>query len=170
MSKARQFAPRLIAMVMKCVPAEGRSWGTAMLREMDRIESDRDLLSWAIGSATALFRYSVATRIGSFCQALGNVERSQLEKGIEGIFSGLGMAAAVLGVCVLAYSRLLRYGGWELRWTAVLDGLLIFVLPEAGYAFAIALLWKQKRSTALGILTAAAILFTHVLIHHATHA
>ena len=45
----------LTAAVRRASPA-GREWGTAMLREMDFVESDWAALFWALGSAAVLFK------------------------------------------------------------------------------------------------------------------
>ncbi|HVH85526.1 MAG TPA: hypothetical protein VM912_02305, partial [Terriglobales bacterium] len=49
------------------------------------------------------------------------------------------------------------------------DRMFIFVLPELAYVIAICRLWKNQRPVAFGVLLAAVILFTHVLVHHANH-
>jgi hypothetical protein len=50
----RSFAVRTLDAVIRRAPPEIREWGTAMLREMDYIESDWEALAWALGGAKSV--------------------------------------------------------------------------------------------------------------------
>jgi len=170
MSRALQFASRFLHVVVKHLPAESQPWGRAILREMDFIQSPWSLLSWSIGGACALFVYSVRLQLSTFFQeTLGDIKRSGPKQTIVGLLWGLGIAGILLGSCVLGYSALLHIPRLQQRWDRVIDAGLIFLLPEAAYLLAISQLWPRRRSAAIGILLAAAILFTHVVFHHVAH-
>ena len=167
---ACKLASRLLRVVVKHSPAESQPWGRAMLREMDFIESPCGLLSWAIGGASALFAYSVRSQFRtSFQETLGDIKRSESKRTIGGLLSGLGIAGVLLGLCVLGYFGLHHIPRWRVRSDRLIDRALIFLVPEAAYALSISMLWKRRRFAALGILLAAVILLTHVLIHHVMH-
>jgi len=170
MQATYKVASRMLEIVMKYLPRESQPWGAAMRRELDFIEGNKDLLLWAIGAATALCVYSARLQLkAGFERALGTIRKPQSKKSLVGILSGLGLATALLAVFVFPYIGLSYAHGWQPRQDRLMDGLLIFVLPEAAYMLAVSLLWKHKRSAALGVLIGAAILFTHVIIHHVTH-
>lgn len=168
---AGRLASRLLRVVVKHLPAESQPWGRAMLREMDFISSPWGMLSWSIGGASALFVYSVRLQFRiSFRETLGDIKRSGSKRTIEGLLSGLVMAAILLGLCVLGYFGLQQHIPLrQPRRDRLIDGALIFLLPETTYLFAVHLLWRRRRCAALGVLLAAVILFTHVLIRHAVH-
>jgi hypothetical protein len=141
-----------------------------MLREMDFISSPWGLLSWSIGGASALFVYSVRLQFRiSFREMLGDIKRSGSKRTIAGLLSGVMIAATLLGFCVLGYFGLQHIPHRQLRCDRLIDGALIFLLPETAYLFVVYLLWRRRRSAALGVLLAALILFTHVLIRHVVH-
>ena len=54
MTLIRSFAVRTLDAVIRRAPPEIREWGTAMLREMDYIESDWEALAWALGGAKSV--------------------------------------------------------------------------------------------------------------------
>jgi len=55
--KIRRLASAILTAAVRRASPGVREWGNAMLREMDFVESDWDALFWALGSATALFKY-----------------------------------------------------------------------------------------------------------------
>ena len=167
---AGRLASRLLRVVVKHLPAESQPWGHAILREMDFISSPWGMLSWSIGGASALFVYSVRLQVRlSLRETLGDIKRSGSKRTIGGLLSGLVMAGILLGLCVLSYFGLQHIPLPLPRSERLIDGTLIFLLPETAYLFAVHLLWRRRRSAALGVLLAAVILFTHVLIRHAVH-
>jgi hypothetical protein len=50
----RRLAVRMLDAVVRRARPEAREWGTAMLREMDLIESDWPALFWAMGGAKSV--------------------------------------------------------------------------------------------------------------------
>jgi hypothetical protein len=167
---ADKLASRFLQAVVKYSPAESQPWGRAMLREMDFIDGPWNLLSWAIGSAFALFACSVRMQFRTgFDETLRHIRRSGSKRTVGGLLSGLGIATILLGLCVLSYFVLLHFWRWQLLYARLIDGALVFFVPEVAYAVGISMLWRRRRSAALGILLAAVILLTHVLVHHVTH-
>jgi hypothetical protein len=63
MPAIRRLAWRLLNARAEHSSAESRSWGNAMLREMDFVESDWTALLWALGSTTSLSRHSVSRQL-----------------------------------------------------------------------------------------------------------
>ena len=168
MAATYKAAAKLLEVAVKCLPRESQGWGTAMRRELDFIETDQDLelLRWAVGGVMALCAYSARLQLrAGFEKALGSLRKPEARKSIEGMFSGLGIATALLAVFVLGYIGL---SNLRPQYGRLMDTLLIFLFPEAAYMLAVSLLWKHRRAAAFGVLIGAAILFTHVVIHHVT--
>ena len=142
-----------------------------MLREMDFVEGDWSALRWALGSATALCRHSVSQQLRTW------FERSRTEplslRGVArkgpALLSGIAAAGAVLAVCLLAFSSLVNATRLDAAHEKLADRMLFVVIPEAVYAVSVAMLWRHRKSVALGILTAGVILITHAIIHFAIH-
>jgi hypothetical protein len=144
-----------------------------MVREMHFIEVDRDALFWAVGSVATLFRYSIRHQLrASIERALSSVTRTELKNIVRntgGILYGAGLAAGALALCLFAFLAFLHFQSWHLRCERLSDGLLISLVPVAGYLLAILMLWKRKRCPALGVLIAGLILLAHVIVHHVAH-
>jgi len=147
-----------------------------MMREMDFVENDWSAALWALGSTTALCRYSIAQQL----EAL--VHRSHcawslkgLAKKIPAMLSGMVAAAVVLAICLLLLSSLLR-ASWlnpmpDPALGKLLDRLLFVVVPEGLYLTGAVVLWRQRRKAiALGIVATGAILMVHAVVHFVTHA
>jgi MYXO-CTERM domain-containing protein len=56
MMSPRILAEGLLSALRRRASAETESWATAMLRELDYVDSDRSALWWALGGAAALWR------------------------------------------------------------------------------------------------------------------
>jgi hypothetical protein len=153
MSAIRSAASRLLHAVVRHSSGETRSWGHAMLREMDCVEGDWSAFFWALGSTTVLCRLSVAQQL----------------KRLPGLLSGVAAAGAVLTVCLLALSSLNRAPWFEPTRARLGEPLLIVVIPEAVYVVSAAAFWRQRRPLALGILAAGVTLITHAIVHFANH-
>lgn len=52
----RKLALKILNVSVRHASPEVRDWGTAMLHELDFVESDLSALFWALGSATVLFK------------------------------------------------------------------------------------------------------------------
>jgi putative effector of murein hydrolase LrgA (UPF0299 family) len=160
MSAVRSLASRLLNALVRRSAPESRSWGLAMLREMDFVEGDWSALCWALGSSMALWRRALSRK----ARSVKSLTRSALA-----VLAGLAVAGAVLTVCILVLSGLIHAS-----WFAHADGrlaerLLWIVVPEAVYVVSAAALWRRRTSVALGILTAGVMLMTHAIVHYVTH-
>jgi hypothetical protein len=172
MSALRKVATKLMRAVLRHSAAESHDWASAMLRELDFIESDWAALVWAFGGVTALFRRSSRRLCSLLMNRLGHEEgwMNDLRKRAVGIVSGVGIAAA-LAVCAFSLlylaSHFLPFADPErmprLAW------LIVITLPEVSFIFAAIALWRKRRSMAVGVLLSAIVLATHFAIHLATH-
>ena len=152
----RAIATRVLLSVLRRTAGEGRGWGEAMLREMDFID-DGLATRWALGSASALCRYSMARALRTLAPKMPLV------------ISGIAAASLVLAVCVLLLSWLLRATWFDPGMAKLADRMLFVVVPELLYAAAAIVLWRQRRAVALGILVAGAVLIAHAAVHFVTH-
>jgi len=150
---------------------ESRTWGDAMLREMDFVGSDWSALRWALGSASALCRYSISQQLRAW------LDRSRAEplslKGAArkapAVLLGIVVAGSVLAMCVMGLLGLLDVARLDDTHQKLADRMLVVVIPETVYALSVAALWRQKKSVALGLLTSGVILMTHAVVHFMAH-
>jgi len=169
MSALRKVATKLMRAVLRHSAAESHDWASAMLRELDFIESDWAALVWAFGGVTALFRRSSRRLCSLLMNRLGHEEgwMNDLRKRAVGIVSGVGIAAALAFSLLYLASHFLPFADPErmprLAW------LIVITLPEVSFIFAAIALWRKRRSMAVGILLLAIVLATHFAIHLATH-
>lgn len=169
MLAVRRLAVRLLNGIVLRLPEEGRDWGNAMLREVDFVGSDWSALLWALGSTTALCRHSISQQLGKY---LRNREARSLKgaaKQMPAVTLGIAAAGALLAVCILALSSLMRASWFDPGLGRLADRLLVVVVPEAMYVAGAASLWRKRKSVALGILAAGTILIAHAIVHFATH-
>ncbi len=177
MSKARPLASRLLCAIVRHAPAECRDWAKAMLCELDFVEGDWPALLWALGSATTIFGQANRlswTRLNQYFRreekpVVKNIGKN-IGKKITGTASGILLAAA-LALCAWGLYALSVYLFPSLEmgrvpWAAWLT---VIVLPEAIFVVCAAKLWRNRRSTAFGILLSATVLVTHFAIHIANH-
>jgi hypothetical protein len=173
MSAARRLASRLLRAVIRHASAECRDWANAMLRELDFIESDWAALFWAMGSTTAILRYSSCDLMTWFKKYSGYEEEltmKDLGKKIAGLLLGVAMAIA-LTFCAFGLLQLslhffpvLEFGG--VPWAAWVT---VFAIPETIFIVGAVKLWQKKRPMALGILLSAIIFATHFVMHLVSH-
>jgi hypothetical protein len=88
---------------------------------------------------------------------------------VPAILLGIAVAAAVLTVCVIAFSSLVHASWFQPEHARLADRLFVVVVPETFYVASVWVLWRQKKAVALGILVAGVILITHAIVHFATH-
>jgi hypothetical protein len=175
MSVARRLASRLLHSVVPHVSPDSQGWGSAMLRELDFMESDWAALLWALGSTTALFRHSVPRQLRARLEkGFGPTERGMLKnigKKTVGMLWGVIIAAAVLTVCVLGLLRVAPalFPEWQVGHARFVEWLAIVGIPETVFMVTAVTLWREKRSMATGILLAAMTLMTHAIVHAVTH-
>lgn len=173
MSAMRRLASRLLRAVLRHAPPDSQGWASAMLRELDFIESDWAAFFWALGSTTAIFRYSVPRRLRTW---LGKDSRNQegltmkgMGKKAAGVGAGIGIA---LGVCACAWGLV-----WLMFYLFPKSDLGpmpwwvgMVVIPETIFVVAVVTLWRKRRPMAIGILLLGITLVTHFAIHVANHA
>jgi hypothetical protein len=166
MSVPRKIATWLLRAVLRYSSVESREWASAMLRELDFIESDWAALLWALGSTTAVFRHSGDRLWVWLGKQFGFKENrmNDFQKRAVGVISGVGIAVAVT-ICLLVVIHL--SGNPErLPWIA---WTVIATLLEIGFAIIAIALWRKRRPMAVGVLLSAALLGTHFVMHLASH-
>ncbi len=173
MSAARSLASRLLRAVLRYAPAESKEWASAMLRELDFIESDWAALFWAIGSTTAIFRHTGRGLGAWLLKHLGFEEvltMKDIGKIIGGILLGALLATLLafgnFGLHLLSFHFFPSLGATRLPWVAWLT---VFVVPEIIFVVGIVALWRKRKPMAIGILLAALMLGTHFAMHVAKH-
>jgi|HubBroStandDraft_1064217.scaffolds.fasta_scaffold05632_5 hypothetical protein len=172
MSGIRSAASRLLRAVLRYAPPDSQDWVNAMLRELDFIESDWAAFFWALGSTTAIFKYSVPRRLRAWFGKNSGAEEKLMIKDIgkkaAGVASGVAIAAGVtLGAFGLVWLMFYLFPKWDLGpvpwWVGVI------VLPETIFVVAIVALWRKRRPMAVGILLLAVTLGTHFIVHVVNH-
>jgi len=167
----RKMASRLLQAMVRHSRAESQSWGEAMLREMDFVESDWSALRWALGSASALCKHFISQQLRTWfdkCRTEG-MSLKGIVKRSPALLLGIAVAGSVLAMCVMGLLGLLDVARLDSAHRRLADRMLVVVIPETVYAASAAALWRHKKSVALGILTAGVILMTHAIIHYAMH-
>jgi hypothetical protein len=171
MSSLRRLAYGLLRAVLRHSSAENEEWARAMLHELDFIENDWAALCWALGCTTAMWRQS-GRGVRRWFSKQGSKKEAGMNEGGKkalGFVSGIGLAAAVgaigVGLWFLSFSLIpaARAGG---QWIHL--GVGVF-MPETIFVVATILLWRKRRSMALGILLFGVAAGVHVLMHFAKH-
>jgi putative effector of murein hydrolase LrgA (UPF0299 family) len=171
MPAIRRLATRVIEVVVRHSPPDAQSWGSAMLREMDFVEDDWSAALWALGSTTTLCRYSLVQKLDALIHPMdGAWSLYRVAKKIPAMLAGMIAAAAVLVICLLLLSSLLRASWLNPALARLFDRLLFVVIPEALYLAGAIALWRQRKAAmAIGIVAAGAILMAHAVVHFVTH-
>jgi hypothetical protein len=157
MPTIRRAAARLLRVAVQHCSEPSRSWGTAMLREMDFVNGDWAALRWALGSAAAIGRHSLIHKLSGW-----------RGRWIPSVLSGMAVASMVLTISVAALFALTRTSWFEPN-PGTLAELTFFVgIPETVYLLAAVALWRPQRRVACGILAVGAILITHSILHFMT--
>jgi hypothetical protein len=168
----RKLAVALLGAVVRHSPAGSRSWGRAMLREMQCIPTDWAALRWAVGSTSAIFRYSLEH---AWRDERSNHSTDGLLKAVAKILGGLALAVAfcvaVLAVCMLSITRLSTFlvPEWHLArmpWVACVS---VLGMPETIFVIVAALLWRKRKIVSAGILACAVTLATHFILYVSAH-
>jgi hypothetical protein len=170
MSATRTLATRALNFVVRHSSSESQEWANAMLRELDFIENDWAALFWALGSTSAIFRNSGRrwmARIGRLREAEAPMVKSTGPRA-AGIATGVAIAVVfVLCVFGVVYLLFRLFPAWDLGpvpwWVA------LFVIPEIIFVFSAVMLWRKRKSMALGILLTAVAFGTHFIIHVTNH-
>jgi hypothetical protein len=156
MSAVRRAASRLLQFVVQRSPDEERSWGAAVLREMDFVDGDWAALRWALGGVTTICRHSLLQRLGNW-------------RWLSSVLSGVAAAVVILSVSVLALVAVMRASPLAPNETKLAERLFIVVIPMALYLLGIVALWRARRRMAFGILAAGVILVAHAIAHFVTY-
>jgi hypothetical protein len=173
MSAMRRLAASLLHAVLRHAPPDSQEWASAMLRELDFIESDSAAFFWALGSTTAILRYTVPRRLKAWLGKASSNEEGLTMKDVgrkaAGVGAGIGIA---LGVCACAWGfvwlMFYLFPKWDLGPIPWWVGMV--VVPETIFVVAIVALWRKRRPMAVGILLLGITLITHFAIHVANHA
>ena len=173
MSPTRKLASRLLRAVVRHSSSDSRDWASAMLGELDYIESDWAALFWALGSAGAIFRHSVPRGFRAwFGKRLHREEGLMLNirKNAAGALSGVVLAVGVLvGAFGLVRLLFVLFPVADLKRVQWAELLAVIVVPETIFIVAAVALWRKKRSMAVGIVMSAITLVAHVVVHLTTH-
>jgi hypothetical protein len=135
MSAIRRTASRLLLFVVRHAPAPSRSWGRAMLREMDFVDNDWAALRWALGSTAAICRHSLIQQLTGRRHPT-RVHIRPLDRRapwMAPVLSGMAVAGVVLTVSVMVLSGLMRASWFEPSQGKLAERLFIVVIPEAVY-------------------------------------
>jgi len=166
MSPLRGVARRVLHFVVRLAPPRTRSWGEAMIGEMDHIDDEWDALLWALGGTLALCRCSLIEHLRNLRNFLADEVPTQKEAThlIKSILSGVGVAGVVLIISMLTLTTLQRTYWVEPSQARFAQLLFAVVVPDGLCLLAALALWRPQRRLTSGILAAAAALGAHSII------
>jgi len=166
MSPIRSIARRALHFVMRLAPPRMRSWGEAMIGEMDHIDDEWDALLWALGGTLALCRCSLIEHLKNFRNLLADEisARRKASHLIKSILSGVVAAATVLIISMLTLTNLQRAALVEPSQARVAQLLFAVVIPDGLCLLAALALWRPQGRLTSGILAAGAALGAHSII------
>lgn len=172
MAMLRDFGARWLRAVVRRAPPGSKPWASAMLRELDFIESDWAAVLWALGSTAAICRHSAREWRTRILRRGREEERTMKETAMKvvGVLAGVFIALGVLGVgafgvhgVVFRIFPALAHG--SLPWPVWIASLVVEALLVVGAVK----LWQKRRPMAVGILLTAVMFATHFAIHVASH-
>jgi hypothetical protein len=171
LSTPRRIAIGLLNFAVRYSSSKGREWASAMLREMDFIDSDWEALSWSLGCTTTIFKHS-GDRIWVWLGRQFGYEEGRMndfQKRAVGVVSGVGIAAAVT-ICfmVLVHGSAHVFGFTDAPWMMKFVIVMAWVM-EVLFAGTVIALWRKRRPMAVGILLTAILLGTHFAMYMSTH-
>ena len=166
MSPIRDVARRVLHFVVRLAPPRTRSWGEAMIGEMDHIDDEWDALLWALGGTMALCRCSLIEHLRNLRNLLAAEVPAQKEAKhlIKSILSGVGVAGVVLTISMLTLTTLQRTYWVEPSQARFAQLLFAVVVPDGLCLLAALALWLPQRRLTSGILAAGAALGAHSII------
>jgi hypothetical protein len=166
MSPIRGIARRVLHFVVRLAPPRTRSWGEAMIGEMDHIDDEWDALLWSLGGTLALCRCSLIEHLRNLRNLLADEVPAQRKatRLIKSILSGVGVAVVVLIISMLTLTTLQRTALVEPSEARLAQLLFAVVIPDALCLLAALALWRPQRRLASGILAAGAALGAHSII------
>jgi len=172
MSLVRRVAVRWLQALLRNAPPACREWASAMLRELDFIESDWAALLWAIGSTAAISRHWLRVwRVWMWRR--GREEEPTMKETamkLVGVLFGALIAVAVMAAGAFGVHGVLFHFFPALEhqgtpWPVWIIALVLEALLVVGTVK----LWQKRRPIAIGILLAAAVFGTHFAMHIASH-
>ena len=166
MSPIRGVARRVLHFVVRLAPPRTRSWGEAMIGEMDHIDDEWDALLWALGGTLALCRCSLIEHLRNLRNFLADEVSAHRKPThvIKSILSGVGVAVFVLIVSMLTLTSLQRTSWVEPSHARFAQLLFAVVVPDGLGLLAALALWRPQRRLTSGILAAGAALGAHSII------
>jgi hypothetical protein len=166
MSPNRGIARRVLHFVVRLAPPRTRSWGEAMIGEMDHIDDEWDALLWALGGTLALCRCSLIEHLKNLRNLLAGEVPAQRKAThlIKSILSGVGVAGVVLIISMLTLTTLQRTYWVEPSQARFAQLLFAVVVPDGLCLLAALALWRPQRRLTSGILAACAALGAHSII------
>ena len=169
MSILRRAAVSWLRSVVRNAPPTCQEWASAMLRELDFIESDWAALLWALGSTVAVSQHCL--RVWRTWIKGGKEEATMKESAIKmaGLLLGVLFAALLVVAAFGVFALLLHFFpaiGGGVPWPS---WLIVFLLPETLFVVGAVRLWRKRRPMAIGVQLAAAIFGTHFAMHIASH-
>jgi hypothetical protein len=171
MSFLRRIATGLLRAVLRSSPDESREWANAMLQELEFIESDWEVLFWALGGTTAICTHLRGRSWVWLGRQFGYEEgrMNDFQKRAVGVVSGIGIAAAVT-ICfmVFVHGSAHIFGFTDSPWMMKFAIVMAWVM-EALFVGAVIALWRKRRPMAVGILLTAIMLGTHFAMYMSTH-
>lgn len=142
-----------------------------MLAEVEFVDGDWAALRWACGSTAALCGHSLRRQLKACVEtSFGPRPLQSLATSGLAALAGIAAATVVLVVCALVLSSLLQSSSFDPSWHKFADRLLVVVVPESVYLTTAAVVWRQRRAVAVGILMSGVILIAHAIAHFVAHA
>ena len=166
MAPIRSVARRLLHFIVRLSPPGTRSWGDAMIGEMDHIDDDWAALLWALGGTLALCRISLTEHLRNLRNILA--DKVPTQRGathlIKSILSGVGAAGVLLIISMLTLTTLQRTYWVEPSQVRFAQLLFAVVVPDGLCLLAALALWRPQRRLTSGIIAAGAALGAHSII------
>jgi hypothetical protein len=167
------MAVALLGAVVRHSPPGSRGWGRAMLREIECIPTDWAALRWALGSTSAIFRYSLehAWRDGRSDRSADGALLKAAGKTVGALALAVAFCVSVLAVSVLSITRLSTFlvPEWHLAQTPWAGCMSVLGLPETVFVVAATLLWRKRKTVSAGILGCAVTLAAHFILYVSAH-
>jgi hypothetical protein len=166
MSSIRGAVRRVLHFVVRLAPSRSRSWGEAMLREMDYVDDDWAALLWALGSTLALGRHFLSEQLRNWRERSAREALSQRSppRIVSALF-GVAAAAMVLTISMLTLTTLRRTLWVEPDQARLVPLLFAVVIPDAVCLVGAVALWRPQSRIGSGILAAVAALGAHSIIY-----
>lgn len=166
MSAVRGAAKRVLQFVVRLAPPRSRTWGEAMLREMDYVDGDWATLFWALGSTVAVCRNSLIEQLRRRQERFANGGPSRKPASwIVSVFAGVAVALVVLTLSILTLTTVQRASSFDVGEAKLVRMLFAVVVPDAICLVGAIALWRTQRRRPSGILAACAAVGAHSILY-----